>query len=129
MKKQKKMENNVSNATIGRLTHPVVSTSGFCDGPGPPSIRQCAWYVPAYRQGQQNSLQVWYLFVDFFLHVILLSAREIQREYLPDDGIQCLRMKPCGHPLLGGGIRGVVPAHHLDHQEENRSAGGAFARR
>jgi hypothetical protein len=55
MKKlEKKTENNVSNAAIGRHTRLETATSGFPDSPGPPPSVDALGYVPAHRQGQQN---------------------------------------------------------------------------
>jgi hypothetical protein len=48
---------------------------------------------PADHHGHQNGQRVWCFFVIFSLHVTLLSTRVMQSKYLPDDGIQWLRVK------------------------------------
>jgi hypothetical protein len=65
---------NVRWPTIGRHTCPEVSTSSFCDSPGPPPLVDALGYVPAHRQGEQNGRQVWYFFVVFLWHSTPLSV-------------------------------------------------------
>ena len=74
-KTRKKTEKNVRWPTIGRNTCPMTATSGFPYSPRSPPLVDALGYVPAHRQGQRNSRQVWYFFVFFLWHSNPLSVR------------------------------------------------------
>ena len=73
---------------------PMTATSGFRHSPGPPPLGDVLDIVPADCQGQRNGRQVWCFFVNFFCMATPQSAGAIQREYLPDDSVQWLQVKP-----------------------------------
>jgi hypothetical protein len=61
------MENNVSNATIGRHTRPEASTSGFPDSPRPPPSVDALGYVHRRTNRASETADKYGTFLSYFL--------------------------------------------------------------